>query len=159
MKHRWTKLSMLVAGALVVPASLGVVAFPGAASATTAPSATCSGISLKVSKSSALLDLTKCTDTANTGGSGTIVATALVPKSAQKVVFTWANKGTTTTTMTVKESGTSCAKGSKEYVATGTVKSDTGKATSIKVGGAVKAEICVTASYATSFVKGTDFSI
>ncbi len=151
---------MLVAGALLVPASLGVMAFPGAASAATpAGSTTCSGISLKVSGGKALLNLTKCGDITNTGGAGSINATALVPKSAQKVVFTWKAKGTTTATMTVKQSGTACAKGSKEYLATGKVDSDTGKATSIKVGGAVKAEICVTATYVTSFVKGQVFTI
>jgi len=151
---------MLVAGALVVPASLGAVAFPGTASATVpAGSTTCSGITLKVSGKSALLDLSKCGDTANTGGAGSINATALVPKGAQKVTITWSSKGTTVVTMTVTKGGTACAKGSTEYVATGKVDSDTGKATSLKVGAAVSAKICTTKTYATSFVKGTVFTV
>jgi hypothetical protein len=160
MRHRWTKIGLLAAGALMIPASLGVAAFPGAASAATpAGSATCAGISLKISGGKALLTLTKCGDTANTGGSGSINAADLVPKGAQKIVFTWASKGTTTATMTVKQSGTKCAKGSTEYMATGKVDSDTGKASSIKVGNAVSADICSTKTHAISFVKGTVFTV
>ncbi|MGD0391144.1 MAG: hypothetical protein ABSC41_00720 [Acidimicrobiales bacterium] len=153
-------MSMLVAGALLVPASLGVMAFPGAASAATpAGSTTCTGISLKISGGKALLTLTKCGDTANTGGSGSLNAADLVPKGAQKVVFNWASKGTTSATMTVKVGGTKCAKGSTEYVASGKVTKDTGKASSIKVGNTVSAEICSTTAHVISFVKGTAFTI
>ena len=135
----------------MVPASLGVMAFPGLASAVTPGPATCSAISLKVVKTSATLNLSKCTDTANTGGAGTIKATTLVGKGAQTVVITWASGGTTTTSLTVFKgekdkdaTGKACstAKGHSEYEATGTVKSDTGKGSSIKVGGKVSAELC-----------------
>ena len=144
----------------MVPASLGVVAFPGAASAATPTgSTTCGGISLKISGGKALLTLTKCGDTDEHGRLGFLNAADLVPKGAQKVVFDWANKGTTSATMTVKVGGTKCAKGSTEYVATGKVTKDTGKASSLKVGNAVGAEICSTATHAISFVKGTVFTI
>ncbi len=159
MRHRWTKLSLLAAGALMVPASFGVIAFPGGASATTkAGSATCAGVAVRVSGSSALLSLSKCTDTANTGGSGHINASTLVGTGAETVVITWATGGTTTTTLTVVKGGTLCPAGSTEYVASGTVKSDTGKAKSIKVGGKVSAELCGK-GITVSFVKGTVFTV
>ncbi len=166
MRHRWTKLSLLAAGALVVPASLGVMALPGAASATVpAGSASCSGILLKVVGTKATLTLKPCTDTANTGGSGTILATTLIGKGAQTVKITWANGGTTTTSLTVTKgetdadlAGKSCAVGDTEYEAKGTVKSDTGKAKSIKVGGKVSGEICAKGA-AISLEPGTTFIV
>ena len=159
MRHRWTKLSMLVAGAIMVPASLGVMALPGSASATTpAGSTTCSGISLKVSGSKATLSLTKCGDTANTGGAGTINASTLIGKGAQKVVITWSNKGTTTTSLTVTKGGAGCSAGWTKYSALGTVKSDTGKATSLKVGNKVSTYLCAKGTTIT-FMKGSVFTV
>jgi hypothetical protein len=151
---------MLVAGALMVPASLAMTAFPGTASASVpVGSTTCNGIALKVVGKSATLSLSKCGDTANTDGAGTINASTLIGKGAQKVVITWANKGTTTTSLTVTHSGQgSCTTGYTEYVAKGSVKSDTGKATSLKVGNAVTAYLCAKGT-TIAFVKGTAFTV
>jgi hypothetical protein len=159
MNHRWTKFGTLVAGALVVPAALGAMAFPGVASATTpAGSTTCSGIALKVSGTKATVSFTKCGDTANTGGSGTINATTLAKKGPQPVVITWASKGTTTTTLTVTKGGSGCTSGWTKYSALGTVKSDTGKATSIKVGNKVSVYLC-TKGTTVQFMKGSVFTV
>jgi hypothetical protein len=165
MRHRWTRLALLAAtGALAVPASLGVVALPGVASAAVpAGSAECTGIALSVTKTTANVTLSKCGDTANTGGKGTIQAAALAKKGPQTVKITWANKGTTTTTMTVVENtkpGTKCVKGDDLYTATGSVKSDTGAAKSLKVGNKVSASICINPkTYALNYVKGTGFVV
>ena len=119
------------------------MALPGGASATTpAGSATCSKVSLKVSGTAANLSLTGCTDTANTGGSGTIKATTLLSTKPETVVISWASKGTTTTVLTIKKGGKLCPSADTEYSATGTVKSDTGKAKSIKVKGTVSTQLC-----------------
>jgi len=152
----------------MVPASMGVMAFSGEASAAVpVGSASCAGISLKVTSTTATVHFTKCTDLANTGGSGTINAAALAKTGPQTVKITWANGGTTTTVLTVTTTesdtdpaGKSCPTGTTEYEAKGTVKSDTLKAKSLKVGAKVSGEICVNpTTLATSFEPGTTFIV
>ena len=59
VRHRWTRLSLLAAGALMVPASMGVMAFSGEASAAVpAGSASCAGISLVISGTTATVHFT-----------------------------------------------------------------------------------------------------
>jgi len=164
MRHRWTKLSLLVAGALMVPATLGVAALPGVASAATG-SAKCSAASLTISSTSATVNLSGCNDTANTGGSGTLNAAAILPAGPTKVKIKWANGGTTKMSLTVTMGEgtdtdvTDCNVGDTEYEAVGKVLSDTGAATSIAVGGKVSAEICVTPSTTIYLEPGTKFKV
>ncbi len=169
MRHSWTKVSLLAASALVVPASLGVVALPGVASATVpSGSAACTAATLVVT-TSAKLTLQDCTDTGvkATGSTGTLNAAAIAPGSTPVTTkITWASKGTTTVKMTVKESTVksgqgSCTTGFLDFVATGTVTKST-KGTvapntgALKVNAKVSASLCVnTTTYVVKFVTGT----
>jgi hypothetical protein len=164
MRHRWTKLSLLVAGALMVPATLGVAALPGVASAATV-TAKCSAASLTIVGTSATVNLSGCNDTANTGGSGKLNAAAILPSGPTTVKIKWANLGTTKVSLTVTQGEgtdtdvTDCTVGDTEYEAVGKVLSDTGKAVGITVGGKVSAEICVTPSFSIYLEPGTKFKV
>jgi len=143
---------LLAVVALAVPISVGTLAFAGPAFA--AGTATCSKLSGSVSSNKATFS--KCTDTANTGGSGSVSVTTLGSGSGP---ITWASgHGTTTISITFTQSGTSCP-GATEYKIAGTVKSDTGKAKSIKVGGKVSADVCLSGAGSFSLVTGTKFSV
>ena len=127
--------------ALVVPASLTAWAAPGVASA--AAPAMCAGLTANLT---GVGSLSKCTDSANTGGSGKLVAN-LAKKTA---VVTWNKTGTSTfslvyVTVTKDEKEIKgCAKGTTEILFSGSVTGGTGAAIkSIPKGQKVTAEVCV----------------
>ena len=97
--------------------------------------------------------LAKCTG--NTGkASNPLPATAL----ASGGTITWKNSKTTTVKLTVAQGDASkCAVGSSEYDATGKTTADT--TGSAKVGGKVKASVCVSAAGAVTLVPGTKATI
>jgi len=143
---------LLTAIALAVPVSLATLAFAGPALA--AGTATCSKLSGSVSSNKA--SLSGCTDTANTGGAGTVTVTTL---ESGKGPITWATShGTTTISIKFTQSGTSCPSAT-EYKISGKVTADTGKAKSIKVGGAVTADVCLSSTGSFSLVKNTKFAV
>lgn len=145
-------IRLLTAIAVAVPISLASLAFAGPAFA--AGTATCSKLSGSVSSNNA--SLSGCTDTANTGGSGTVTVSTL---ESGKGPITWASShGTTTISIKFTQSGTSCP-GATEYKITGKVTADTGKATSIKVGSKVSADVCLSSSGSFSLVKKTKFDV
>jgi len=145
-------IRLLTAIALAVPISLATLAFAGPAFAD--GTATCSKLSGSVSSNKA--SLSGCTDTANTGGSGTVSVTTL---ESGKGPITWASShGTTTISITFTQSGTSCPSAT-EYKIAGKVTADTGKAKSIKVGGKVSADVCLSKTDTFSLVKGTKFAV
>jgi len=124
-----------------VPASLTAWAAAGVASA--AAPATCAGLTANLV---GVGTLSKCTDPANTGGSGKLVAN-IAKKTG---VVTWNKTGTSTfslayVTVTKDEKeAKSCAKGTTEILFAGTVTGGTGNAVkSIPKGQKVTAEVCV----------------
>jgi hypothetical protein len=127
--------------AVAVPASLAAWAVSGAGAAS-AP-ATCAVLNATLTGTGSV---SKCTDPANTGGSGKIVAN--VAKKTGKV--TWNKTGTSTFSLTYSTVKTdeketkSCPKGTTEILFNGKVTGGTGAAIkSIPKGQAVTAEVCV----------------
>jgi hypothetical protein len=139
MRHLRTA-RLLTAMALVVPASLGTWAVAGPASA--AAPANCAGLTATLK---GVGTVTKCTDPANTGGSGKIVFN--ITKLTGTV--TWNKTGTSTMKIaysTVKKDEKEakvCPKGTTELLITGSITGGTGKAIkSIPKGQKVSAEVC-----------------
>ncbi len=129
----------LLVPAMVIPISVGTLAFATTASA----SAPAKSFPVKCTSASGSLGgtgmISGCSDTANTGGSGSFPTTG-----AQPVVFTWATgKTTTATTSDSVVSPDACAAGDTEYKISGTVTADT--TGSIPVGSGVKGKVCVSA--------------
>jgi hypothetical protein len=144
-----------------LPISILTVGFAGTASAATKPATTnvsCSKLKANITGTTGTLS--KCTDTANTGGGGTFPVAALTSGSG---TITW-DSGHGTTAVTVSASpngGTACAAGDSEYAVTGTTGASTGAAKkSIKKKSALNALACVnTTTGAISLVPHTDFTI
>ena len=109
---------------MVAAGSLGSIGFmaTGVAGASS-PSVTCTTGKITITGSGTI---SGCSDTANTGGKGTIKATI----SPKKGTITWATGfGTTTFSYTYTiPTNTKCAKGDKEIVEVATVTGGTGKA-------------------------------
>jgi hypothetical protein len=127
--------------ALVVPASLTAWAAAGVASA--AAPATCAGLT---SNLTGVGSLSKCTDPANTGGSGKIVANI----GKKTAVVTWNKTGTSTFSLAYvsvtkdEKEAKGCAKGTTEILFAGAVSGGTGSAVkSIPKGQKVTSEVCV----------------
>lgn len=153
-------LRLLAIAAVAIPASLATVALAG--STAYAVSVTCTKLSGTVS--GGVAHISGCTDTTNDGGAGTAPIAGFASGSG---TITWATgHGTTSLTDSFTAVGKSgqpadeteslkCATTSQEYVITGKVTGDTGKATSITVGSAVKAEICLSSAGAFALEPGT----
>jgi hypothetical protein len=89
-----------------------------------------------------------------TGNTGTASKPLPAASLASGGTITWKNGKTTTVSLTVTQgSAANCAAGDSEYNATGTVTKDTTK--SVKIGGKVKASVCVAPTGAISLVPGT----
>ncbi len=125
--------------AMLAVSSLGSVALVSGVAGASAPTVTCTTGTITITGGGTLKG---CSDTANTGGSGTIKA---VLKSMTGTI-TWKGTGTTTFKYTDKiiTPDTKCTpKTDKEIVETATVTGGTGKAvTSIKKGQVATDYIC-----------------
>ena len=135
---------------LAVPASIASVALSGPAWASSGVA--CKKLSGTISGN---FTVTKCTPKSSknkkavgsslnlAGGGGTI---------------TWSpSGGTTSLNVSFTQSGSSCAKGSSEYVVSGTVTG--GSSTYTSTNDPVSAEACVTGSGKLSLVKGTSMDL
>jgi hypothetical protein len=123
---------------MVASASVGTLAFASASGAAVKPatsSVKCTALSGTVGGTGSL---TGCTDTANTGGSGSF---PLVPGSNS---VTWAAGGTNTFSYTFKTvTPNACPKKNEEIAVAGTVTGSTGSGSSIPNGDKVKGDLCV----------------
>jgi hypothetical protein len=145
-----------------LPVSIVTVGLAGTASAAT--KATDSAIScskLKANITGTTGTISKCSDTANTDGTGTFPVAALTSGSGK---ITWgAAHGTTAVSVTATSdpTGTDCAAGQDEYLVTGTTGKSTGDAKkSIAKDAAINATACVNGTTgAVTLAKGTDFTI
>jgi hypothetical protein len=124
------RLSTRVAAiaAMLAVTSLGSVALASGVASASAPKVTCTSFSTNFSGTGTV---SGCTDTANTGGKGSLVTTA----STGKGTITWAKKlGTTRSTAkdTVVTPDTKCnPKSDTEVKITDTVTGGTGKASNV----------------------------
>jgi hypothetical protein len=128
------------AAAAIVPIA-GVSALAASPAGAAPKGITCTTVSGTANATSmkAKLSFSGCTPTKNTGGSGTSSGKA----GATKGTITWKNKKTTAFSETLG-TGTNCAAGNlADELVTGTVTSDTSKATA--KGAAVNGEICANA--------------
>jgi hypothetical protein len=126
---------------MVAAGSLGSIALVSGTAGASAPTVTCTKGTISATGSGTI---TGCSDKANTGGSGKIVAT-LKTKTG---VITWNKTGTTKFKYTYADvKNTACSpktKGSLEVKETATVTGGTGKAAaSIKKGQVATTTICV----------------
>jgi hypothetical protein len=149
LMHRLVPVRLVCALALVVTGSVATVAFTSPASAAV-PKTTCSVVSISIKGTGTL---SKCTDTANTGGSGKLVVNT--KKSPYPATITWNKTGTTTASLQyaglAKGAKNVCPAGTSEIVVTGTVTGGTGAAVkSIPKGSKVTANLCF---------KGTSLSL
>jgi hypothetical protein len=144
---------LLVPAALMIPASAATLALStNVASATTTKAVKCTTLS---GQALATGSLTGCSDSANTGSSGTFPTQ---PSSSGKATIKWASGGKTTATFNYTSAGSACPSGDTEEVITGTVTKNTGAAKSIKIG-PIKGDVCVSSTLALSLAPGTKFTI
>jgi hypothetical protein len=147
---------LLVVGALMVlPVSASMVAFSGSAFAAkpAASSVKCKNIS---GTDAGTVTVSKCGDKANTGGSGTTSATALIGGSGK---IKWNGTGTTKVDNVVptSEGQGSCPTGSTEYSITGQVAGGTGEAAkSIPKGWTFTVDICLDGSGNITMAPGSE---
>ncbi|HXQ62310.1 MAG TPA: hypothetical protein VN796_08245 [Acidimicrobiales bacterium] len=144
---------LLAVAVLTIPASAVTLGLSGTAWAGGGTS--CSTLTGNVTGTSG--SLSGCTDTANTGGSGTFPISAFTSGSG---TITWATGGTTTVTVTAtvpkkdeKDPHGSCAAGDTEFNVKGKVTGSTGVGSSVK--GKIKGEVCLDASGNLSIEPGT----
>jgi hypothetical protein len=131
---------------LAVPASIASVALSGPAWASSGVA--CTKLSGTISGS---FTVTKCTPKNKKDKKATGTSTALATGGG---TITWSpSKGTTTLSVSFSQSGSSCPKGSSEYVVSGSVSGGTSTYTSS--GDPVSADACVTGGGKLSLVKGT----
>ena len=137
-----------------LPVSVLTVGFATTASAAT--NVSCSKLSGNISGTTG--KLTKCSDTANTGGSATFPISSLTSGSG---TITWHGTGTTAVTVSATPNGgTACAAGDTEYAVTGTTGASTGAAKkSIKKKSTIGALVCLSSTGAFTLVPKTDFTI
>jgi len=147
----------LLVPAMVIPISVGALAFAGVASAAK-PAAKAQGatpVKCKVLTGTieATGTLTGCTAT-DTGGSGTFPT---VPASS--ATLSWVDGHSTTSSFNYAAgSGTDCPSGGSEFVITGTVTAST--AANIVVGDKIKGDVCADLSTgALTLYPGTKFKI
>ncbi|MFZ0665512.1 MAG: hypothetical protein WAM97_07130 [Acidimicrobiales bacterium] len=150
-----TRLSRaLLVPAVLVPVSLGSLAFAANASAAAKPAAAaaavkCTSLSGTVGGTGTV---TGCKGTGSTGGSGSFPASP-----ASSATITWANGQTTTASFNYASgSGTDCPSGGSEYVITGTVSSSTTK--TIPKGQKLKGDVCLN-GVSLSLYPGTKFKV
>jgi hypothetical protein len=141
---------------MVLPLGAATVGFVGTAAAATGVS--CTKLTGKATGSKGTVS--GCTDTANTGGSGTFNPSSLL--SGGKI--TWAKKVGTTTIDNVNPvtvTPNKCPKGDTEYEITADIESSTGKtAKSIKDGWTLQVYVCLNnTTEAFSILKGTKLEI
>ncbi len=161
--RRW-----LLAGVILAFPVAGALTFATQAQAasTATTGVSCSGLSGKVvlSTDSATIKLTKCNDTANTGGSGTTKGS----ETSTTASITWKGKGTTTedkvTNTSVSPDTCPTPTGGTqdiEELSTATVTGGTGAAKkSIKKGWTVQAYVCFDSGNSSiSLLPGTDYKI
>jgi hypothetical protein len=147
------RLALLFA-LLTVPISSLCVALAGPAAAAAGVTTSCS--KLTGSLTAPKVTLSKCNDTANTGGRGTIPTSSI---EAGAGTITWNGTGKTKVDdITIAATSTNaCPKGSTEEEVTGNVTGGTGAAvTSIKKGYSLQAFVCANSSTASiSLAPGT----
>jgi hypothetical protein len=144
-----------------LPVSIVTVGLAGTASAATKnPATNVSCAKLKANITGTTGKLSKCTDTANTGGGASFPVAALTSGSG---TITWnTGHGTTVVNVTAAPNGgTLCAAGDTEYGVTGTTGASTGDAKkSIKKKSPLAALACVNGTTgAVTLAPGTDFTI
>ncbi len=144
---------LLAVAALTIPASAVTMAMSSPAWAGGGTS--CSSLSGNVSGGSGSLG--GCTDTANTGGSGTFPIAAFTSGSG---TITWATGGTTNVSVTAKavtkdekDPHGTCAAGDTEFAVKGKITGSTGLGSSVK--GKIKGEVCLDSSGNLSVEPGT----
>ncbi|MFZ0665513.1 MAG: hypothetical protein WAM97_07135 [Acidimicrobiales bacterium] len=149
-----TRLSRaLLIPAVLVPLSVGTLAFASSASALK-PATSAVKCSTLTGTIGATGSLSGCTGTGSTGGGGTFPTTGANPST-----ISWTNGQTTSTTFNYASgSGTLCGRHSTEEIASGTVQSSS--TPTIPVGQKFKADICVNTKKDTlSLYPGTKFKI
>jgi hypothetical protein len=164
---------LLAAVILAFPLSAMTVSWAGSASAASGSASTASrpasAAAVPATRSSAYckkikghlgpvpttIKLKACKDKRDTGGSGSIPASALTSGSG---TITWANSTTTTITgsVTTFHPG-ACPAGDTEYVWTGSVTASTSP--SIAVGSVFSASICESPSGSLELLPGTDLDV
>jgi hypothetical protein len=99
--------------------------------------------------------VSKCTPKNKKDKKATGASSALATGSG---TITWSpSKGTTTVSLSETQSGSSCPKGSSEYVVTGSVTGGTSTYTSTS--DTVSANVCLSSSGKLSLVKGTSMHL
>jgi hypothetical protein len=143
-------LIVAVVTTLAVPASIASVALSGPAWASSGVA--CKKLSGPISGN---FTVSKCTPKNSKNKKATGASSALATGSGS---ITWSpSHGTTTISISVNQSGTSCPKGSSEYVVTGSVTG--GSSTYTSKNDPVSAEACASASGKLSLVKGTSMDL
>jgi hypothetical protein len=151
---------LLLAVAVMAFPIAGTLAISGTASAASG-GVICTGFSGKVNltTNSAKIKLSKCNDTANTGGKGTTSGAS----GATTGTITWGGTGTTTLGSIVETvvSPSTCPSGDLEESSTGTVTGGTGAAKkSIKKGWTEQETVCYNPSNnKLTLLPGTTFQI
>jgi hypothetical protein len=148
---------------LMVVVALGMpvaATFAITGTAVAASGVSCSSLTGKVNTTTLAATGTEkgCTDTANTGGSGKFSGS----ESSTTATTKWASGGTTTFSgiAYTAVSPNACPSPEIEYEITGTVASDTGKASSIKKGWTLQVYICInTSTFKFSLLPGTKVEI
>jgi hypothetical protein len=135
---------------LAVPASIASVALSGPAWASSGVA--CTKLSGKISGN---FTVTKCTPKNKKDKKATGSSLSLAGGGG---TITWSpSKGTTVLSVSFTESGSSCPKGSSEYVVTGSVTGGTSTYTSS--GDPVSADACVSGGGKLTLVKGTSMDL
>lgn len=149
-----TKLGkvLLVPAALLVPASIATVAFSSVSSAASPATGTVVKCTTLTGTIEATGTISGCSDSANTGGSGTFPTTGASPATVK-----WASGGSTKATFNYAGGSGACPSGQTQEDITGTVKSNKGAAKSIKIG-PIKGTVCLNGT-SLSLAPGTKFVI